>query len=90
MNMSILLFTKQNCPFCPAAKEVARRAALKLSMEVKEYDIESVEGLAEAMFYSVLSTPSIIIADKDGNEISAWRGKAPNEEEVVHALRSSG
>jgi len=88
--MSILLFTKQNCPLCPAAKEVARRAALKLSMEVEEHDIDSIEGLAEAMFYSVLSTPSIVIADKDGNEISAWRGKAPNEEEVVHALRSSG
>lgn len=90
MNMSILLFTKQNCPLCPAAKEIARRAALKHNFEVKEHDIDSVEGLAEAMFYSVLSTPSIIIADKDGNEISAWRGKAPNEEEVVNALRSSG
>jgi len=31
---------------------------------VNQYDLDTLDGLAEASFYSILSTPSIIIEDE--------------------------
>lgn len=83
----ILLFTKKDCPRCPEAKEVVKAIAGEIKVEVKEYDVESVEGMAEAAYYMVLSTPSIIVVSENGEELSAWRGKAPKKEELMNALK---
>lgn len=83
----ILLFTKKDCPRCPEAKEVVKLVSSELGIEVKEYDVESIEGMAEAAYYMVLSTPSVIVVNEDGEELSAWRGKAPKKEELINALK---
>lgn len=86
----ILLFTKKDCPRCPPAKEVVKIVSSELNIEVREYDIESVAGMAEAAYYMVLSTPSVIVVDDNGEELSAWRGNAPKKEELITALRKNG
>jgi len=83
----ILLFTKKDCPRCPEAKEVVKAIAGEVGIEVKEYDVESIEGLAEAAYYMVLSTPSVIVVNENGEELSAWRGKALKKEELINALK---
>ena len=62
------VFVKQDCQKCPAAKEVASRFPA-----TETYDIEQADGLAEAAYYSVLCTPSIVIVDESGSEVFETR-----------------
>jgi glutaredoxin len=81
----IKLFWKQNCPRCPAAKELAAKLEAK-GIKVEYYDVESVEGMAEAGMHSVLATPSIVVVDGEDEEIAAWRGSVPSEQELAAAV----
>jgi len=71
------VFVKQDCQKCPAAKEVAGRFP-----ETEIYDIEQPDGLAEAAYYSVLCTPSIVVVDEGGSEVHAWRCAVPSPKDV--------
>lgn len=75
------VFVKQDCQKCPAAKEVADGFP-----ETEIYDVEQAEGLAEAAFYSVLCTPSIIVVDDGGSEIFAWRCSVPTSGDIAEHL----
>jgi len=70
--MTIKLFVRQDCPRCPAAKK-----SVEGLESVEVYDVDGLEGLTEASFYGVLSTPSVIVVDADGHEVAGWRGEAP-------------
>ncbi len=77
--MKAKLFWKKNCPKCPEAKEALKKSGLKYS----DYDIEDVDGLAEAAYYSIMTTPSILIVDEKNNEVTSWRGLIPSPEEII-------
>ncbi len=79
--MNAKLFVKQNCPRCPAAKRVVEGLDA-----VEVYDIDAVEGLAEASFWGVLSTPSLLVVDTSGQEIRSWRGDVPDRAELRELL----
>ncbi len=70
--MEVKLFVKEDCPRCPAAKR-----ACEGLLNVSVYDVDSIDGLAEASFHGVLSTPSVLVFDSLGHEVAAWRGEAP-------------
>ena len=76
------LFWKENCPTCPAAKDIINQLETR-GWSTEGYNIETTEGLAEAAFYSVLSTPTIILTDKDDNPVAEWRGNVPALEEAL-------
>ncbi len=82
MQPRIKLFWKKNCPRCPSAKELAAKLEAK-GVKVEYYDVESVEGMAEAGMHSVLATPSIVVVDSEDEEIAAWRGSVPGEQELA-------
>jgi len=81
------VFTKKDCPKCPAAKSLGEEIKKEGKIEVEFYDVEQAEGLAEAQLYSVLATPTLVLCDsnEDENEIKSWRGEAPNHDEVISA-----
>lgn len=81
----IKIFTKSDCPKCPQAKKIAEEL-IKEGLEVVHYDLDTVEGLAEAAYYSILSTPSIIIENETEDEIASWRGVLPNPHELRQIL----
>jgi len=81
----IKIFTKAKCPKCPAAKEMGTELK-KEGMPVLHYDLDTMDGLAEASFYSILSTPSIIIEDEEEREVVSWRGTVPTLQEVREYL----
>jgi ribonucleoside-triphosphate reductase len=68
----ILLFVRPGCPACPGAKA----AAGKLGIPVDTIDTASEDGLAEAARRNVMSTPTAILLDKDGEELSRARNSA--------------
>jgi hypothetical protein len=76
----IKLFVKEDCPRCPAAKQVVADID-----DVEVFDVGEVDGLAEASFHSVMSTPSIVVVDSAGNEVGSWRGEVPDRD-VVRSL----
>ena len=78
---SIKIFTKAECPKCPAAKEIGGILQQE-GLQVNYYDLETPNGLAEAAFYSVLSTPTIIIEDEDEKFLAGWRGSTPTLQEI--------
>lgn len=86
---SVKIFTKAKCPKCPEAKAIAM-ALKKEGVRVLQYDLDTVEGLAEASYYSVLSTPSLIVEDEEEKEMASWRGRVPTLLEVKAYLVVKG
>ncbi|MDR0662601.1 MAG: hypothetical protein LBF80_00790 [Spirochaetaceae bacterium] len=68
----ILLFVRPGCPACPGAKA----AAGKLGIPVDTIDAASENGLAEAARRNVMSTPTAILLNKNGEELSRARNNA--------------
>src|SRR4030067_1192102 len=85
---SLKIFTKAKCPRCPAVKEIGVELR-KEGVPVYHYDLDTIEGLAEASFYSILSTPSLIIEDEEEREVVSWRGEVPTLQEVRQHLVES-
>jgi thiol-disulfide isomerase/thioredoxin len=81
----IKIFTKSHCPKCPAAREMGVELK-KEGVPVLNYDLDTIDGLAEASFYSILSTPSIVIEDEEEKELISWRGVVPTLQEVKQYL----
>ncbi len=76
--MKIKYFFKQDCPKCPAAKEIVK----KFEDIVEYHDLDTVDGLAEGAYYMVSSTPTIIVVDERGREVASWRGSLPTENDI--------
>jgi hypothetical protein len=79
--LNVKLFVKDHCPRCPAAK----RACEGLD-PVEVYDVSSVDGLAEASFYGVLATPTVLVIDTSGREVAGWRGESPDRADIMAVL----
>jgi glutaredoxin len=84
---SIKIFTKAECPKCPAAKEIGGILQQE-GLQVNYYDLETSDGLAEGAFYSVLSTPTIIIEDEHEKILAGWRGSVPTIQEIEGVIRA--
>jgi len=81
--MKILkIFTQPLCPACPPAKELGER--LKESVKIEYVDVSTPDGLAEAQFYNIMSTPTLVLVE-DNKEIQAWIG-TPEQEEIQKLL----
>lgn len=78
--MKIKIFWQENCPNCPRARELGKMLENKLS--VQYFNVDSVDGLAEASYLDVMTTPSVIIEDEKGQELKSWRGTVPCMTEI--------
>lgn len=79
------LFWREDCGRCGPAKAICAKLEGD-GFAVEYYDVESVDGMAEAAFYQVASTPTAIIVDEDGNEAASWRGDLPDAATVMRQL----
>lgn len=77
----VKIFWKSECPKCPAAKNVGDELK-KEGVKVIHYNLDTVDGLAEGAYYSVMSTPTLIIEDTEENHIADFRGTVPTPHEV--------
>ncbi len=85
----IKVFTKSKCPKCPPVKEIAQELK-KEGLVVFHYDLDTMDGLAEASFRGILSTPSLVIEDEEEKEIASWRGIVPTLQEVKRYISKRG
>lgn len=84
--MKVKLFTQPNCPNCPPAKELAEQLKEK-GINVENWDINEVDGLAESAFHSVSVTPTLLILTADDEELKKWEGAAPTINEVLSVVK---
>jgi hypothetical protein len=82
---SVKIFIKSKCPRCPAVKEIGVELE-KEGIPVFQYDLDTIDGLAEATYHSILSTPSILIEDEEDQELISWRGVIPSLREIKEYL----
>jgi thioredoxin-related protein len=80
--MKLKLFWRKECKKCQPAK-MACKYLEENGFEVEYYDIDTVNGMAEAAFYEVISTPTAIVVDERGNEIASWRGEVPDTKIIM-------
>jgi len=85
IGMVVKIFLQEGCGHCPSAKKLGKELEGN-DVKVEYHDVNTPDGLAEAMFYDILSTPSLIITDGKKKEIAAWRGESPNMEDVKKFL----
>ncbi len=86
LHMGIIkLFWKDQGPRCPQAKEVGS-ALQKEGYRVQDFNVETAEGLAEATFYNVQSTPTFILEDQEENPIADFRGEIPSAQKLMELL----
>ncbi|MGR3318831.1 MAG: hypothetical protein ACUZ8O_10180 [Candidatus Anammoxibacter sp.] len=87
--MEIDIFGKEDCGKCVDAKEkidtFLSERDLKDKVQVRYFDMESVDGMAEGAFCDVLKIPTIIIKNKDKN-VARWDGSVPETGEVESFL----
>ncbi len=90
--MILKLFTQPSCPRCPAAKQIV--AGVKghplaggSRVKFEEYDVTTVDGMAEASFYTVMATPTILVCDDNGKIVKDWRGEIPSKDNIISLLR---
>jgi thioredoxin-related protein len=89
--MILKVFTQSTCPRCPGAKALICRLkadlpADKEKIKVEEHDVSTVDGLAEASFYSAMTTPTILLCNNKGEIVKEWRGEVPSLKAVLKEL----
>ena len=79
---SVKLFWREGCPRCPAAKELGNDLK-KEGLPVFDYNMDTVDGLTEGAFHSVMALPTMLLVDEENDcELAGWRGDIPSLEEV--------
>lgn len=88
MGAYVKLFWQENCIKCPPAKEICN-VLIERNRPVKLFDISTIDGMTEAAFHEVISTPTTVIVDDQENELQSWRGEVPTLEELEERLGTS-
>jgi len=79
----ILFFYGPHCPKCPAASRLVGWHRVK----VTRHNVEKADGLAEAAWYGVVHTPSIIVMEDD-KVIGKFVGdNLPTREKIKELLK---
>ena len=79
------LFTMSGCVRCGAAKKLAE-VLRNDGYQVEKYDMNTIDGLVDSAFHSVLSAPSLLLVDGNDNELYGWRGNMPTTAEIFGVM----
>lgn len=82
---TVKIFTKKQCPRCPQAKQLGSELEQD-GYRVVYYDVETADGLAEATFFGVQATPTIIVEDEGENVLAEFRGQVPARAELLKLI----
>ena len=83
--MLLKVFTQPSCPKCPAAKKIIAQVENKFKIEY--YDIKTEDGLAEALSFDVMATPSIVAIDDKDKVVKEWLGQAATVEDLLKVAK---
>lgn len=78
---SYILFFRETCPNCPPVKRVLHES----SVDGRDVNVDTPEGLEEALSLNVMAAPTVICLDENGEEI----GRSYTADELGGLLRSA-
>jgi len=81
MSNKLAVFTKVDCPQCPAAKILAE--SLAADVDIDYYDLDVPEGMAKALKFGVRSLPTIILLSNNDEQTRWHYPELPTKEEVL-------
>jgi glutaredoxin len=86
--MVLKVFTQPNCPKCPAAKKLIKELrSNNKELRIEEFNVSTVDGLAEASFYSVMATPGLVLCDDKDKTTCSWLGEVPSLKEILEKAK---
>lgn len=83
--MKLKIFVKQGCPDCPPAKKLGQELE-KAGKKIEFVDIDTPDGLAEAVLFDVMATPSLVVVDENSKAVKSWKGETPPRKEAEKLL----
>lgn len=88
--MEVKVFGKPGCEFCKTTMKKFETFFKRWQIDPDKiklsfFDMETVDGLAEGAFYSVVKIPSTVI-EKESDVLARWDGKVPLSEEFKNLL----
>ncbi|OYT65550.1 hypothetical protein B6U74_03170 [Candidatus Bathyarchaeota archaeon ex4484_205] len=87
VRLKLKIFHGENCPNCPPAISLGKELAAR-GFYIEFICVDEVDGMAEAAFHMIQSTPSIIVVNHNDEEILSWRGKVPSMDEILPLLEA--
>jgi len=82
--MKIKVFGKPGCEYCKTTMKkfetFMSRWNINDGVDLTFFDMETVDGLAEGAFHSVIKIPTTVI-EKSGSIVARWDGQVPLSEE---------
>lgn len=76
--MLVKLFWKEGCAKCVEAKKILKEIGIK----TLEFNIDTVDGMAEACFHQVSKTPVLVLVDENDREIKVWESVLQAKKEL--------
>jgi glutaredoxin len=86
MTITVKIFVKNNCPNCPKAKVLIKEFVTN-SISYKEFNVDTLDGMAEAAFHSIMATPSVILVNEEDRIEKGWYGMVPTLSEIEELLK---
>lgn len=85
MSLEVKVFGKPGCEFCKTTMKkfetfFSRWQIDPAKVKLNFFDMETVDGLSEGAFYSVVKIPSTVI-EKGSEVLARWDGQVPLSEE---------
>lgn len=91
-SVKVSVFGKQNCAKCSTTKRKLSHFLSKWQFDhavnMIFYDLDTVDGRAEGMFYDVYDAVPVTIIETRGRSVARWEGRVPNSQEVRLCLDS--
>jgi glutaredoxin len=81
MKKSIKIFVSNFCGKCAEAK-LLHEKLLEKGIDSQLYNVETMDGLAEASFYGVDQIPSVLWEDENGDTVGC-RGSVPDINKLI-------
>ncbi len=80
----VYIFGKESCEVCKETYKKIRYFKKKenFSADIRYFDMETVDGLAEGSFYEVSDIPTVIVFD-DTQELIRWVKQPPISKEFL-------
>ncbi|MFH1683811.1 MAG: thioredoxin family protein [Candidatus Margulisiibacteriota bacterium] len=88
--MEVKVFGKPGCEFCKTTMKKFETFLKRWNIDPEKvklsfFDMETVDGLAEGAFYSVIKIPSTVI-EKESDVLARWDGIVPLSEEFKNCF----
>lgn len=83
--LTVKVFGKRDCELCKNAihkfEYFMRHWGIEDGVDVHFVDMDTEEGLADAMMHDAAKVPTTVILSESGEELARWEGVVPPSEE---------